>query len=925
MTDPFEAGILAALGQAVIVADLERRVVYWNLAAEEMFGWSADEVLGHDVVNFTRAEEEPERDHDVLRALSKGETLSSDYWMVRRDGSRFPVMATLSPLFEDSKLSAIIAISVDISDRHAAEEDHRRLSLIVESSVDAIVGSDIEGRITSWNGGAERLYGYSAADVMGASIGRFVLDSSVDGFRRAVANWSQGKRIELEDFEVRCKDGHIATVNVSVAPTLDSSGKVVGSASIARDVTERKRLQLQAEADRRRLLEAQEIAQLGSFELDADGKLTWSDSYRKLIGAGPDEPATIEGFVARLPPQDRPEARQTIRQAYAARNGNFAGTYRLLTGDGETRWVRIRSRGILDESGKVVTVLGTGIDVTERHLSALALRDAEERFRTGFELGSVATAIMDLDGVMTTVNPVMCSFLGRSAGEIVGHVAAEFVHPEDQDPPERDRVLRDQAPFERRFWRPDGATVWGLVNVALVRGEDGAPSYLYAQVQDITERKVAEEALEHMVLHDPLTGLPNRLLLQDRLEGAMARASRYGRRIAVIFGDVDKFKLVNDTLGHPAGDQLLIELARRFEELTLVSDTVGRFAGDQFVMICEDISELETAESIGRRLSSAFDRPFWVGAQDLYVTVSCGIVLPGPGATAASIFRDGDAAVHRAKELGRGRIELFDKDMLQRAARLLDLESALRHAVTNQQLRVTYQPIVNLKSGKTVAVESLVRWHHHAKGEIPPSEFIPVAEQSGLIHQIGSYVISESVRQIQDWRERLPGAATLWVSVNLSAEQLSDDLVTFCQKLLADGAEEGSFGFEITESVLMSDIDTAISVILRLRELSIPVGIDDFGTGYSSLEYLRRLPVHTLKIDQSFTSGLGRGRDADDPSIVKAVIALGKALGMEACAEGVEREEQRRALQAAGCDTGQGYLWSPPLSAADFEAWLAGR
>jgi diguanylate cyclase (GGDEF)-like protein/PAS domain S-box-containing protein len=922
-TGTFEAGILAALGQAVIVADLERRIIYWNAAAEEMFGWSAEEVLGRDVVNFTRAEEEPARDHEVWRVVSSGQTITSDYWMVRNDESRFPALATLSPLFENGRLTAIACITVDITDRYEAEEVLRRLSLVVESSVDAIVGSDIDGRITSWNAGAERLYGYSAAEAMGESMAMVVPDSSSEQYLEAVATWRDGELMELQDFAVRCRDGEIITVNVTVAPIRDASGEVIGSASIARDVTARKRLELEAEADRRRLVEAQEIAQLGSFEVDPDGTIAWSDSYRKLIGAPPDEVATIDGFLARIPPQDLADAKQGIRDAYRRGDGTFSGTYRLVMPDGDTKWVRIRTRGIFDESGRVGKVIGTGIDITERHLSEVALRDAEERFRTGFDRGSVATAIMDLDGVMTSVNPVMCSFLGRSESEILGHLAAEFAHPDDQDPPERDRVLRtDQAPFERRFWRPDGQTVWGIVNVALVRADDGAPSYLYAQVQDITERKVAEQALEHMALHDPLTGLPNRVLLQDRLEGAMARASRYGRRIAVIFGDVDRFKLVNDTLGHSAGDQLLIELARRFEHVTLVSDTVGRFGGNQFVMICEDVGELESAEAIGRRLSSVFDRPFWIGAQDLYVTVSCGIVLPGPGDTASSIFRDGDAAVNRAKELGRGRTELFDKDLLQRAARLLDLESALRHAVASQQLRLAYQPMVDLVSGRTVAVEALLRWRHPAKGEIKPSEFIPVAEQSDLIHQIGRYVIEESVEQIQQWRRDLEGAAGLWVSINLSAEQLSDDLVILCQKLADEGAAISSFGFEITESVLMSDIETAISVLLRLREMQIPVGIDDFGTGYSSLEYLKRLPVHSLKIDQSFTAGLGRTGDANDPSIVEAVIALGKALGMKACAEGVEREEQRRALEAIGCETGQGYLWSVPLSPGDFEMWF---
>jgi diguanylate cyclase (GGDEF)-like protein len=487
----------------------------------------------------------------------------------------------------------------------------------------------------------------------------------------------------------------------------------------------------------------------------------------------------------------------------------------------------------------------------------------------------------------------------------------------------RERAFRgERAPFERRFIRPDGSHAWGLVNLALVRDDEGLPAYGYVQVQDITERKSAETTLEHMTLHDPLTGLPNRLLLQDLLERTLARAGHYGRRVAVIFGGIDRFKLVNDTLGHIAGDQLLVELAGRLQALAQVSDTVGRFGGDEFVMICEDLLPAENATAIGRRMSAAFDRPFHVAGRDLYLTVSAGVVLPESG-EAPTCFRDGDVAMYRAKEMGRGRVELFDPEMLSSPARLLDLESALRLAVENGDLRLVYQPIIDLATGGAIAVEALCRWRHPERGDVSPAEFIPVAEQSGLIRPIGRFVIDEAIRQIGRWRDSLPGAENIWVSINLSSAQLSADLVALCEQLIERDAEDGSFGFEITESVLMSDIKAAIAVLQRLRQLGIPVSIDDFGTGYSSLEYLKVLPVHSLKIDQSFVAGLGRLGDPDDPSIVQAVIAVARALSMGSCAEGVETEDQRVALVELGCETAQGYLWSRPLAPKDFEIWWA--
>jgi diguanylate cyclase (GGDEF)-like protein/PAS domain S-box-containing protein len=673
-TGSLEASTLAALGQAVVVNDLQRRILYWNRAAEEMFGWSAAEALGRDVVEIVRAGEDPERDASIFRRVAKGEKVAAEYAMVRRDGRRFAVLSIITPVMEQGRLVAV--------------------------------------------------------------------------------------------------------------------------ASVATDITER----VQMEAAR---------------------------------------------------------------------------------------------------------------------------REAEERFRLGFERGAVAAAMLDLAAFVTRVNPAMCVFLDRTEDEIVGHQTAEFIHPDDRDAVvTRERVVRgDRAPFERRFLRKNGTEVWGLVNMALVRNDDDTPAYLFAQVQDITERKSAEQMLEHMALHDPLTGLPNRVLLQDRLEGALARAAHYGRRVGVIFGDIDRFKLVNDTLGHAAGDQLLVQLAVRLLSLARPSDTVGRFSGDEFVMICEDLPAGESTDSIGSRMSAAFDRPFHVADRDLYLTVSAGIVLPGSEEEAATCFRDGAVAMHQAKEHGRGRAEPFDKDMLSRAARLLDLESALRLAVEHGDLRLAYQPIIDLTTGQTIAVEALCRWRHPERGEIGPAEFIPVAEQSGLIGPIGRFVIDESIRQIGMWRDELAGAADLWVSINLSSAQVSSELVALCEQLVERDAEGGSFGFEITESVLMADISAAIDVLRRLRQLGIPVSIDDFGTGYSSLEYLKLLPVQSLKIDQSFVAGLGLRRDTDDPSIVQAVIALARALSMGACAEGVETEEQRHALLALGCEKAQGYLWSRPLAPADFEQW----
>ena len=838
-------------------------------------------------------------------------------------------MATITPIMRDGKLHTIVAVATDITERMAAEQALRRLSAIVASSTDAIIGMDLAGRITSWNEGAVTVYGYSADEVLGRNIALVADETDPEEWRWVLDRWRAGERVEVEGFRARRKDGSIVEVYVVVSPIRDADGAIIGSAAIARDATERRRLERAAEEDRRRLAEAQEIARLGTFELDpATNAVAWSDAYRSLLGIGPEETASIEGFLTLVLAEDRDRCRSDIASSFARGDGSFEGTYRIVRSTGEVRWLQIRTRGLNDEDGNLRNVVGTALDVTERHRSEEARRDAEERFRLGFERGAVATAMVDLGGKITSVNPVFCALLGRSAEELIGHSSIEFTHPDDLPDTlplqERLRAGRnDRMTFERRFVRPDGEEVWALINLALVHKDDGSPAYVYAQMQDITERKTAEEALEHLALHDPLTGLPNRLLLQDRLEGALARALRYGRRVAIVFGDIDRFKLVNDTLGHDAGDQLLVELAQRLDAATKPPDTVGRFGGDEFVLICEDVGANEPVEAIGRRMSGLFEAPFLVEGQDLYVTVSCGIVLADAGDTPATCLRNADMAMYRAKELGRARTELFDRQMHQRAARLLDLESALRLALDHGDLKLAYQPIVRLDGGGVAGVEALLRWDHPTRGEVPPKEFVGVAEQSGLIVPLGRWVVEEAVEQIVRWRRDLAGASELMVSINLSAQQLSPDLVALCEYLIHRSGERDAFAFEITESVIMADVDAAITVLQALRQLGIPVAIDDFGTGYSSLEYLQRLPVRALKIDASFIEGLGG--DAHDPSIVRAVIGLAHALGMQTCAEGVETAQQLALLTSMGCHLGQGFFFAKPLSAEGFEEWYAAR
>ncbi|MGH8973575.1 MAG: putative bifunctional diguanylate cyclase/phosphodiesterase [Acidimicrobiia bacterium] len=444
------------------------------------------------------------------------------------------------------------------------------------------------------------------------------------------------------------------------------------------------------------------------------------------------------------------------------------------------------------------------------------------------------------------------------------------------------------------------------------------------------ERKraqVAERALLHQAFHDTLTGLPNRALLADRLGQTLARRERRCAEAAVLFLDIDRLKWVNDSLGHAAGDQLLVDVARRLDSVLRPGDTVARFGGDEFVVLCEDLGSAGEAITVAERLREALASPFHVRGREIGLTASIGIALASTSShdTPDALLRDADAAMYRAKERGRDRVELFDDHMRSRALARLETESTLRRAIDQQELRVHYQPVIDLTSGRATGLEALVRWQHPERGLVPPSEFIPVAEETGLIVGLGAFVLAEACTQVARWNNRRSDEPPLTVSVNLSAHQLR---APGLRELVAEALERTSLEprllcLEITETALVEDAESNRTALDSLKDLGVTLAVDDFGTGYSSLLYLRRFPVDMLKIDRSFVVGLDT--NAEDTAIVSGVVGLAQALGLQAVAEGVETPEQAARLRGLGCPLAQGYYWSKPLTVRQTERWFKGH
>jgi diguanylate cyclase (GGDEF)-like protein len=451
-------------------------------------------------------------------------------------------------------------------------------------------------------------------------------------------------------------------------------------------------------------------------------------------------------------------------------------------------------------------------------------------------------------------------------------------------------------------------------------GDDGVFLQAIADIMaGLHDRRENERRIRHQALHDPLTGLPNRALLRDRLEHALSRTARTGGQVGVVYLDLDQFKVINDSLGHETGDALLQLVAPRLASELRSADTLARLGGDEFVVLCDDAEDPAGPLRLAQRLVAVFEEPFELDGDALFVGASAGVALSGPGATPRSLLRDADAAMYQAKALGRGRCELFDDELRQQVLGRLRIETSLRNALPAGELRLVFQPIVDLYTGETVETEALLRWHSAEHGFVSPADFIPVAEDTGLIVPIGAWVLADACRSAAAWRT---AGSTAGVSVNLSPRQLAQpDLVAHVERVLAEtGLAPGALTLEITESTLLGGGDRPLQVLDELKDLGIRLALDDFGTGYSSLAYLTRLPLDELKLDRAFIARLEPG--SQETEVTAAIMEMASAMHLQVVAEGVETPEHLEMLQALGCPLGQGFYFARPLPPADLEQHL---
>ncbi|MDQ1705140.1 MAG: hypothetical protein QOF18_1506, partial [Frankiaceae bacterium] len=810
---------LDAASQAAVASDRDSLIRYWNPAAELLYGYTAAEAIGQSAAALLLPDDERARGREALARLEAGQSVEHDFRIRTKDGRELLVHYATTPVFEDGSYAGALGLAYDISAQREAETRAAHLASIIEGSADAIIDTDLEGIIRSANAAVEQVFGYTPAELIGQRISLLIPKSQRPQHVAAVVALMAGESVEVLSTVRRRKDGTEFESALRLSPVCNPAGEMTGISGICRDVSARVSARKKLEESERRFRARfdQVAIPQAMIGLDGDRAITVNDAMCRLLGLEHNE---FKGQHIRALYNSRAEALpdDTLEAVFSGESDAGYGERVLAGPDGNPMTVLINAALLRADDGSPHEVVVFVNDLTARKKADQALRRSQDRYRVIADAAQEGIWAVGVDGHTLYANNMVSEILGIPMRTIDEQTAIELLDKNDSTfiaDKLRGRHRRGPEKYELQYQHPDGRSRSLRFSTSPLLTEDGVQSTL-AMIADVTEARRGEEELRRRALHDPLTGLANRTLLMDRLDHALNRRQRKGSgAVAVVLADLEQFKLVNDTWGHAVGDELLQQVAQRLRDAVREGDTVARFGGDEFAIVTEDSDESQAHELAGR-LRDALALPFDVAGQRAHVSASVGIAVspPQPG---ADLLRFADAAMYEAKAIGPGRIQMFDVGVAGRTADRLGLSGDLREALSDDHLRVFYQPLVDLANGSVVGVEALARWTHPSRGEVEPTQFVAVAEATGLAPALDQWVLSRVCADLAQLRSFLGDDAP--IAVNISARHLGDaDLDDhIAAALRASGASGHGLALEITETALMVNAIEAREVLEQLR------------------------------------------------------------------------------------------------------------
>ena len=845
---------------------------------------------------------------------------------VKNKSAAKPNKKTISKRVASQKDATIEAL-------RTSEEQYQNILRNIE---DGYYEINLRGDFIFFNDAMCRILGYSRKEMTGMNYRRFTDKENAEKIFQTFNDvYQTGNPSKGFDWKIIRKNGTERFVEASLSLQKDSSGKPAGFLGIIRDVTERRQAEYQRETALEALRQSEERyrsileeMQEGYFEVDLAGNfIFFNDATCRAMGYSREE---ITGMNNRQY-TDKENAKilfKAFNEVYRTGNPIKALDWQVISKDGTKRFIEVSASLKKDSSGNPIGFKGAARDATERKQAEEAIRESEERYRTFVENASDIIFRTDVNGRFTFANQAMLRITGYSKEEFIGMHYRALVRQDKYEEVMKLLVGQYKSRIPNTYQefpivRKDGQEKWIGQNTQLLF-ENGEPSGFQAVARDITENKLAEEKIQYMATHDSLTGLPNRMMFNHLLNHSVQSAKRYQKQIAVLFMDLDRFKIINDTLGHDAGDLLLQVIASRLKQTLRAADVVARLGGDEFIILIEEVKNSNQIEVVAKKILSAVMTPITILSEECRVTGSVGIsVFPKDGQDEQTLMKNADSAMYFAKEEGKNTFKFYSSYIQSHAVERLSIENHLRFALERNELKLVYQAKVDFKTGIITGVEALLRWDSPALGPITPTQFIPIAEQTGLIVPIGRWVMETACAQNVAWQKQaLPPVC---MAVNLSLRQLLDEylLADIGKVLKSSGMAPNLLELEITESMVMHNPERVINTLFKIKNLGVRLAIDDFGTGYSSLSQMRYFPVDTLKIDRSFIRNIPK--DSEDKAITQAIIKMGKTLSLSVVAEGVETKEQMEFLREQSCDEMQGFYFSKPVAPEMFAKLLGGH